>query len=176
MDGYGAWQGCFGPYGPSMVSFEHDELFHAHSHLNNYGYPYPGQPAASSSRAAARPRQQHRPAASSSRGAAHPRQQPVGAAYILNRAQDDASRVSDSDQQKQRDLEEQQRLEEALDQDVGLSHEDQDEQTFCNYIPSVFSSDVFQPHPDEIFETSSEGADLRKQKNRCKKQIHPNYH
>jgi hypothetical protein len=46
-------------------------------------------------------------------------------------------------------------LEEALDQDVGLSHEDQDEQTFCNYIPSVFSSDVFQPHPDEIFETSS---------------------
>jgi len=54
-----------------------------------------------------------------------------------------------------RAMEEQQRLEEALDHDVGLSHEDQDEQTFSAYVPAVFSADSFKPHPDEVFETSS---------------------
>ncbi|MGB1594117.1 MAG: strawberry notch-like NTP hydrolase domain-containing protein, partial [Promethearchaeia archaeon] len=54
-----------------------------------------------------------------------------------------------------RAMEEQERLEEALDHDVGLSHKDQDEQTFSAYIPAVFSADSFQPHPDEVFETSS---------------------
>jgi hypothetical protein len=47
------------------------------------------------------------------------------------------------------------RLDEALDGDVGLQHTNTDEQTFATYRPTTFTHACFSDHPDEIFETSS---------------------
>jgi hypothetical protein len=49
----------------------------------------------------------------------------------------------------------QEKLDEALDSDVGLTHTNSDEQTFATYVPTSFTLSCFWPHPDEIFETSS---------------------
>jgi len=49
----------------------------------------------------------------------------------------------------------QEKLDEVLDGDVGLTHTNSDEQTFDTYVPTSFNLPCFEPHPDEIFETSS---------------------
>jgi hypothetical protein len=49
----------------------------------------------------------------------------------------------------------QEKLDEVLDGDVGLTHTNSDEQTFETYVPTSFNLSCFEPHPDEIFETSS---------------------
>ena len=49
----------------------------------------------------------------------------------------------------------QEKLDEVLDGDVGLTHTNSDEQTFETYAPTSFNLPCFEPHPDEIFETSS---------------------
>jgi hypothetical protein len=47
------------------------------------------------------------------------------------------------------------RAEEREDAEVGLSHQDSDEQTFTEYVPHTFSAAIFRAHPDPVVETAS---------------------
>ena len=70
--------------------------------------------------------------------------------------EDDEDENDDDDNlSSRRDEEEFQTGEDYMDDDVGLSHTDAQEQTFTSYLPPTCSHPCLVAHPDELVETSS---------------------